>query len=121
MIHYARWDAVVEARDFQKTGLREYFDALKDPKFSDQTKRELKAYPPAFVEGTTWEDAYEAAAKMLKGTAAFGRPATMKNSYLKVQKDFKDPSKAYRYSIMSHRTLKLLGANFEPPRRRRRK
>ena len=109
IIHYARWDAVTEARDFQATGFREYLSSLQNPRFSEKVRQQLKAYPPAFVKGLTWQHAYEAAAMMLKGTPAFGSPATMKRGYITVEKAFKDPSKAYRYAIMRPRTLRLLG------------
>ena len=113
MIHYARWDAVMEARDYQAQVYRvDFVVGRQHPGFSEKDKQQRMANLSTWVKGLTWQDAYEGAARMLKGTPAYGAPATMKNSYIKVNKAFKDPSKAPRYSRLSRRTRRLLGIKF---------
>ncbi len=112
MIHYARWDAVMDARVLRAALSPVVFVGRQYPEFSEKEekdKQQLKANLSTWVKGMTWQDAYEGAANMLKGTPASGAPATMKNSYIKVNKASKDPSKAHRYIILSRRTLRLLG------------
>ncbi len=51
----------------------------------------------AKAEGATWEEAYEAAEKALSGTIARGSARAMKNSYLRVNKDLKNPERRMLY------------------------
>ena len=47
--------------------------------------------------GATWEEAYEAAEKDLIGTEARGSARIMKESYLRVNKDLKNPERRMLY------------------------
>lgn len=73
-IHYMRWEAINE--------LRARKDDLAD------------------IIKPTWEEAYIAAARGLRGTIAAGAPDTMKASYQIVQKDFKTGKGARRFYIV---------------------
>jgi hypothetical protein len=73
-IHYMRWDAIKELH---------------------ARKHEL-----ANIIKPTWEEAYIAAARGLRGTIAAGAPDTMKASYQIVQKAFKNGQGARRFYIV---------------------
>lgn len=106
--HFMRWDIVKYVREHQKTVWAEYKEVLRSPKLSKEERDRLIRYAP-YDAGKTWEDAYHHAAEALKGTIAFASAATIKNSYLLVEKASKNPSQAGRFYLVKQRTLKRLG------------
>ena len=59
--------------------------------------------------GKTWEDAYRIAAQELRGTPAYGSPATIKASYQLVKKMFRVPETAPRFMPLKSETLRRFG------------
>ena len=59
--------------------------------------------------GTTWPEVYEVAAQALWKTAAFAGPDAIKRSYLLVRKQMNDEAHAFKYYMVSLKTLARLG------------
>lgn len=106
LVHYVRWDAVVEVRERQAA----YKLEQRQLKAMQLTPREREAIEANTRDpGRTWEDAYKLAAKLLIRTAAYGSSATIKNSYLLVQKAASNPPQHWRFYLAKHRTRRQLG------------
>jgi hypothetical protein len=111
MIDYARWNAVVWARENQQE-VRRQVDVMRS--FSDvplnysQDRGKLLGWL-----GSTLERAYECAAMTLEGTSAYAGPDAIKKSYFTVQRNLRSPRTAYRYHVLDYPLLKRLG--LEPP------
>lgn len=116
LIDYVRWDIVTSIRENQKE-VRQALDELR--KMPDASKDGLDELELANRRlGRTWLDAYAFASEELSGTGASGSPETMKSSYQRVLRDFRDPVKSARYRIPDHRTQRDLGLDsVDPPKR----
>jgi hypothetical protein len=99
MIDFERWDAVREAREKQ-TEIRqqvEELSAMLRPPASLLREREKMLH----WVGDDWLRAYECAAMILSGTAASGGPDAMKASYLRVNRNSRDPDQPLRYHLFT--------------------
>lgn len=106
LVHFTRWDMVKSLREHQKH-YREQCEGLAKLGISDEKRRQVTA--DMLDAGRTWDDVYEHAAIQLEGTAAYGSPSTIKNSYLLVKKSNRDPKQDGRFYLVSHRTMTKLG------------
>ena len=68
-----------------------------------------RAVHKALEEGTPWAVVYERARELLEGTGAVASPGTIKKSYQKVQKAYKDPEKYSQVYQAKHSTRKSAG------------
>jgi hypothetical protein len=50
--------------------------------------------------GSTWQAAYRCASERLEKTDAFGSPHTMKASYRRVERAFRDQKDGFRYYLL---------------------
>lgn len=107
MKHFYRWDMVTMIRRKQ-TEYREQMDELRKLDLTEEQWRSLDLRNPC----RSWEDAYELAAEELRGTPAFGSPATMKRSYQYVERNSRDPQQGPRFKVLSRRTLQLIGIDY---------
>jgi hypothetical protein len=99
MIDFERWDAVREAREKQ-TEIRQQVEELATmlrPPASLLREREKMLH----WVGDDWLRAYECAAMILSGTAAAGGPDAMKASYLRVNRNSRDPDQPLRYHLFT--------------------
>ena len=106
LVHYTRWDAVTEVREKQGE-YKQCLQKIAAMELSDEKRRTLIS--SMRDPGRSWNDAYALAVEFLKGTRAFGSPATMRNSYKLVQKSISDPSQHGRFYIVDYRTIRRLG------------
>lgn len=105
--HYTRWDMVKWVRRHQETVRAEYQEVLQRPELSKEDRDRLIKYAP-YDAGSTLEDAYHHTTEALKGTVAFGSAATIKRSYILVEKSLRDPSQAGRFYLVKWQTTKRL-------------
>jgi hypothetical protein len=61
--------------------------------------------------GTNNDDAFESASLLLADTPAHGKPDTIRRSFLKVEKDMRNPATAMRYRILETQFLRSVGAD----------
>jgi len=119
MIHFARYDAVVEVREKQ-TELANTVAELEElpncPRKILEEKEKLLAWT-----GRSLVRAYECAAMMLRDTIAFGCPQTIKRSYLEYHRICNDPSQLARFHLLHPSFIRQLGIknNLGPQRVRK--
>jgi hypothetical protein len=106
MHHHDRWSAVCEVREKQAEARTE-----------KEKLRALPNVPPHFLEereellrrvGSTFEDAYQRASDLLSKTGSFGGPKTMKASYLRVERESRNPKKAMRYHLLDPQFIRKI-------------
>lgn len=95
-VHYARWDAVDQIREYQEHQRRDKAQ-LERINLRDRRWQEINDGLRDF--GTTLEEAFDHAAELLRGTPAFGSKATIRASYLKVRRAMLDPQQRGRFLI----------------------
>jgi hypothetical protein len=109
-IDYARWDAVIEVRE-KRDSLRKDIDelrALPGRKARNILNERSKVRDWA---GTNNDDAFECASLLLADTPAHGKPDTIRRSYLKVEKNMRNPATSMRYRILETQFLRSVGAD----------
>lgn len=107
LIDYERWDAVKEARQKQPEVLERVKQMRSHPNFP---RSHLAAEENLLKwAGKDWDHAYECAAMLLLGREAFASPGTVRASYLKVQKDFSQPTRSFRYFLYDESFLRKIG------------
>ena len=91
MIDYARYDAILEIREQQKALAKD----VRELEAKEGAPREKLKELRKLLEwvGTTWDDAYVRAAKLLKGSQAFAGADAMKASYLRVVRCSRTPER----------------------------
>jgi hypothetical protein len=113
-VDHARWDAVIEVRE-NRDSLREEIDRLRD--LPGHKARGILNERSRLLDwaGTNNDDAFECASLLLADTPAHGKPDAIKRSYLKVEKNMRNPATAMRYRILETQFLRLLGADIAQP------
>jgi len=105
LIHYMRWDAVVEVREQQEPWRQKEAELAK-------LNIPVEKWPEFFGDlnpGRTFEDALEVAQQLLQGTPAFGSRDTIRASYLMVKRIGKDRKQAGRFFLIQERTRRRFG------------
>ena len=106
LVHYARWDAVKEVRDYQEAQ-RRALDKLKDLDLSEADRRHVAGQIRSF--GATFEEALDHASKLLKGTPAGGSRETMRASYWKVHRAMRKPQQVGGFLVLQPATRRRFG------------
>jgi hypothetical protein len=111
MIDYSRWDQVIEVRDKQQE-LKKCVEELRKRPNVPQHIRVDRERMQAWA-GTTLNRAFECAAMLLEGSAAYGSPEAIKRSYFQVRRNNRDPSQALRYHQLDIGFLGKIGLKHE--------
>jgi hypothetical protein len=111
-IDYARWDAVIELRR-NRDSLRKEIDELRG--LRGRKARDILNERSKLLNwvGTNNDDAFECASLLLADTPAQGKPDAIRRSYLKVEKNDRNPATAIRYRILDPHFLRLVGADLD--------
>jgi hypothetical protein len=106
MRHHDRWSAVCEVREKQV-----------EVRIENEKLRTLSNVPRHFLKereemlrrvGSTFEDAFRCASDLLAKTESFGCPETMKASYLRIERECRDPKKAMRYHLLDPQFIRKI-------------
>jgi hypothetical protein len=106
MRHFDRWSAVCEVREKQ--------DEIR---VENEKLRKLPNVPPHLLKereemlnrvGSTLEDACRCASDLLAKKESFGCPETMKASYLRVERESRDPKKAMCYHLLDPQFIRKI-------------
>jgi hypothetical protein len=111
MIDMTRWNEVCVLREKQseihetvsyyaKTSL------VSSPRFAEEAAK-------AQWLGRSLSRTYECVSEVLQKTEAFGSPESIKRSYREVERNHRDPSKAFRYAILDIDVLSKLGIDYD--------
>jgi hypothetical protein len=111
MVHFARYDAVATIRENLQPEQKHIRARLREVYRDDAATLELmlrEQIPYDF--GRNWDDAYQHASLILRGTFAAGEPAQMKRSYRMAKRALNRC-----YSCPSHTVLRDLGLFWQGP------
>jgi hypothetical protein len=117
LIHFARYDAVLEIRD-KKLHFADMVERYRrDPKIPKAVLEEKQKYLDWV--GSTLERAYECASMILRDTISYGGPDAMKASYLLCRKESRNPDLAMRYHDLDPSLIRDLGIEIDRPQVRK--
>jgi hypothetical protein len=113
MIHFERWSHVNYARDRQAA-----FNPKRKGEYTVTDRWRIGQLPEidpgprniAAITGSSWDDAYEYASNLLRGSISQGDARMMKESYQKVQREVEAGSARY-YAPRSRELLEILDPN----------
>ena len=105
LIHYRRWDVVVEVREQQELRRQEEAELAKR-NIPTEKWPELLGY---LNPGKNFEDAIEVAARLLLGTPAFGSESTIRASYFMVKRAEKDLKQHGRFLLIREQIRRRFG------------
>jgi hypothetical protein len=109
MIHFGRWDHVEELKRAREKWNHEVELLREAPKWVQTARNMARVERGVLRFGTTLEDLFYCASELLAGTYLGGSPETIKSSYRRVERDFKDPVRRYCYHVFDYQTLKAVG------------
>jgi len=104
--HYERWSAVCEVREKQVEIPKEIEKLRARPNVPRHFLKEREEL--LCRVGSTLEDACRCASDLLAKTESFGCPETVKASYLRVEREFRDPKKAVRYYLLDPQFIRKI-------------
>jgi len=107
LIHFYRFDAVNEVREYRSTRWKDYQDELKAPGLSEEARRKLEQLAPH--DPGKSEDVFREAAETLVGTPAYGSPETIRSSFKLVRKSNENPANHGRFMMLSLATRRKHG------------
>jgi hypothetical protein len=108
MIDFVRWNEVTVLEENQQRSmeLMSTYPTCPSPLEADiYTQEGAKAE----WLGTSRSRLYHCVSEVLEKTDAFGSPESIKRSYLQVQRNERDPAKAFRYYLLPYPFLSKLG------------
>ncbi len=107
-IHYWRWSVIMEIRE-KREYLKREIATLQSNKGREANKLLNDGKKMLEWLGTNNDRAFECASLILAETSARGGSNAMKKSFLKVERDMRDPGMALRYHILDDDFLKAAG------------
>jgi hypothetical protein len=109
MIHFGRWDYVDDLKRVREKWNRELELLREVPEWVQSARNMARVERGVRRFGTTLEDLFYCASELLAGTPLGGSPDTIKSSCRRIERDFKDPIRRYRYHVFDYQTLKPVG------------
>ena len=111
-IDFARWDTVVEIREYRKLLQKEVdtLRALAGRRARDVLKEYMKMLD---WTGTNDLSAFECVSMLQAETYAHCGPDAMKTSYRKAEKGMRDPATAMRYRVLDPDFLRIVGTSID--------
>lgn len=108
MIDFLRWNEVDVLLENQQRSIELMSKYPSCPSPGQEAIYEQEAAKAQWL-GTSLSRVYQCVSEVLERTDAFGSPETIEHSYKKVQRNERDPSKAFRYYQLNPPFLRKVG------------